>query len=91
MQAQDTLTVTYERVGAVTRCSDGVIVDFDGTENSDQALFPCARCYLGIDEYGNTALSGALFADDRTGARFAIGGLDQLRTENVDGARCDRR
>ena len=86
VQAQDTLTVTYERVGAVTRYSDGVIVDFDGTENSDQALFPCARCYLGIDEYGNTALSGALFADDLTGARFAIGGLDQLRTENVDGA-----
>ncbi len=86
VQAQDTLMVTYERVGAVTRYSDGVIVDFDGTENSDQALFPCARCYLGIAEYGNTALSGALFADDLTGARFAIGGLDQLRTENVDGA-----
>jgi len=86
VRAQDTLVVTYERVGAVTRYSDGVIVDFDGTENSDQALFPCARCYLGIDEYGNTALSGALFADDLTGARFAIGGLDQLRTENVDGA-----
>jgi hypothetical protein len=86
VQAQSTLTVTYERVGAVTRYSDGVIVDFDGTENSDQALFPCARCYLGVDEYGNAALSGALFADDVSGARFALGGLDQLHGGNDDRA-----
>jgi len=85
VQSRNTLTVTYERVGAVTRYSDGVIVDFDGTEDSDQTLFPCAVCYLGIDGYGNTALSAALFADDVSGARFAIAGLDQLRTAN-DGA-----
>ena len=85
VQSRNTLTVTYERVGAVTRYSDGVIIDFDGTEDSDQTPFPCAVCYLGIDGYGNTALSGALFADDLSGARFAIAGLEQLLTAN-DGA-----
>ena len=80
VESSDVLTVTYERVGAVTRYSDGVIVDFAGIDSSDNALFPCARCYLGVEGYGNTSITGALFADDLTDARIALSGVDQLRT-----------
>ncbi len=86
VQSQHSLTVTYERVGAVTRYNDGVIVDFAGLDGTDDALFPCARCYLGVEGYGNTAVSGALFADDVAGGRIAISGVDQLRTGEDDGA-----
>lgn len=86
VSSQGTLTVTYERVGAVTRYDDGVIVDLSGIERSDEALFPCARCYLGVDGYGNSSIHGALFADDLTGARIAVRSVDQLRTGHDDGA-----
>lgn len=86
VQVQNTLTVTYERAGAVTRYPDGVIVDFAGSDGSDQAMFPCARCYLGVQGYGNTSIVGALFADDLTGARVALSGVDQLRAGTDDGA-----
>lgn len=84
--SQGILTVTYERVGAVTRYPDGVIVDFSGIGSSDQSMFPCARCYLGLDGYGRSSLTGALFADDLTGARLALSGVDQLRAGDDDGA-----
>ena len=87
VQSQNVLTVGYERVGAVTRYDDGVIVDFAGVDNSDQKLFPCARCYLGIEGgYGNTSITGALFAGDLTDARIALSGIDQLRTGEDEGA-----
>ncbi len=86
VESSDVLTVTYQRVGAVTRYPDGVIVDFTGTDQSDNLLFPCARCYLGVEEYGNASITGALFADDLTDARIAMSGVDQLRTGDDDGA-----
>ncbi|MET0910366.1 MAG: hypothetical protein ABWZ99_12935, partial [Ilumatobacteraceae bacterium] len=86
-QSSNVLTVTYERVGAVTRYADGVIVDFAGIERSENKLFPCARCYIGIDSgYGNTSITGALFADDLTDARVALSSVDQLRTGEDGGA-----
>jgi Predicted membrane protein (DUF2207) len=85
-ESHDVLTVTYERVGAVTRYPDGVIVDFAGIDSSDNRLFPCARCYLDIDGYGNTSITGALFADDLTDARIALSSVDQLRAGDDDGA-----
>ena len=85
VQSRNRLTVAYERVGAVTRYHDGVIVDFAGIDDSIGGLFPCARCYLGVEGYGNTSITGALFADDLDGARIAIGGVDQLHTGD-DGA-----
>ena len=86
VQSHNSLTVTYERVGAVTRYSDGVIVDFAGLDSADNALFPCPACYLGVEGYGNTSITGALFADDLTEARIAISGVDQLHTGEDDGA-----
>ncbi len=86
VQSHNSLTVTYERVGAVTRYSDGVIVDFAGLDSADNALFPCPACYLGVEGYGNTSITGALFADDLTDARIAISGVDQLHTGVDDGA-----
>ncbi len=86
VESRDTLTVTYERVGAVTRYDDGVIVDFAGIDNSDLGLFPCARCYLGVKGYGNSSVYGALFADDLADARIAVSGVDQLRTGDDGGA-----
>ena len=47
------------------------------------------RCYLGIDGYGNTSITGALFADDVTGARITLSSVDQLRTGDDDEARFD--
>ena len=85
-QAHRSLTVTYERIGAVTRYPDGVIVDFAGIENSDQAMFPCARCYMGIEGWGHTSIVGALFADDLTDARVALSGTEQVRREDRDDA-----
>lgn len=85
-RSHGTFTVTYQRVGAVTRYPDGVIVDFAGTESPDQQLFACATCYLDVDTYGNASLTGALFADDLTDARIAFNGLDQLHTGIDDGA-----
>lgn len=87
VQSQNVLTVAYERVGAVTRYGDGVIVDFAGIDNADQKLFPCAYCYLGVEgSYGNTSITGALFADDLTGGRIALSGIDQLHTGDDDRA-----
>jgi hypothetical protein len=86
VQSNGPLTITYERVGAVTRYDDGVIVDFAGLDNSDQSLFPCATCYLGVDGYGNTSLAGAVFADDLTDARIAISGVEQLRSGEDENA-----
>lgn len=86
VQSNGRFVVGYERVGAVTRYSDGVIVDFAGIGGSQEALFGCASCYLGVDGYGNTELTGALFADDLTDARMAISGLDQMHAGEDDGA-----
>lgn len=86
VQSRNTLTVSYERVGAVTRYSDGVIVDFAIIDSSNNGLFPCARCYLGVDGYGHSSIIGALFAQDLTGARVAISDVDQLRAGEDDGA-----
>ena len=85
-EAEGTLTVTYERVGAVTRYDDGVIVDLSGVASDDDSLFPCARCYLNVDGYGNSSIFGALFAEDLTDARIAVSGVDQLRSGEDDGA-----
>ena len=85
-ETRDVLTVTYERVGAVTRYGDGVIVDFAGIDSSDNRLFPCAVCYLNVEGYGNTSITGALFADDLTDARIALSSVDQLRTGDDEGA-----
>jgi hypothetical protein len=86
VQSSDVLTISYERVGAVTRYDDGVIVDFAAIDGSDNALFPCARCYLGLEVYGHTSITGALFADDLTDARIALSGVDQLRADADEGA-----
>jgi hypothetical protein len=84
------LTVTFERSGAVTRYDDGVVVDFaglgEGGTDGDNTLFPCARCFAGVDGYGNAAIVGAVFADDVAGGRLALSGVDQLRTGDDDGA-----
>lgn len=61
--------------------------EFDPTAiDSDHGLFPCARCYIGVEGYGHSPIYGALFADDVTGARLAVGGVDQLRVDEGDGA-----
>lgn len=86
VQSSGNFVVEYERAGAVTRYNDGVIVDFAGIGGSQDELFGCARCYLGLEGYGNTSLTGALFADDLTDARLAIGGVDQVRSGVDDGA-----
>lgn len=56
------------------------------TSDADQALFPCARCYLDIEGYGHTALYGALYAEALDGNRVAVGGVDQLHEKDEGGA-----
>ncbi len=60
-------SVTYELPGAVTRYRDGAVLSLgdvrNGSIRGDQAMFPCALCYLGNVEYGDIVVSGALFVD----------------------------
>lgn len=74
------VTLTYTRRGAVTRHSDGVVVDLTERDRNGGALLDCPRCFIADVEYGGAPLYVALFAPGADQARLAVGGVGAWRT-----------
>ncbi len=62
--------------------SAGIPLRLDG----DQAMFVCPRCYLENIGYGDTPVSGAIYAPGAAQAELLFAGLEQPRSQASTGA-----
>lgn len=76
--------VTYEVQGAVIRYADGAVLRLaraqGSSEDGDEGLFPCPRCYIDGIGYGNTVVYGAIYAPGAEDAEVLLTQLDPFRT-----------